>query len=104
MADTYNYNDDQNGRVMAPSQPLTPQSLPPHQVGMWDWIRNNRMAVIIGILILAGLIWWFCMRKTDVGSSVSTTVNVPPGPNAAPTVVNPGNGLRLTKVRGGSMY
>ena len=97
MADTYTYNDDQNGRMMVPPQPIAPA-----QMSTWDWIRNNRMAVIIGIAVLAGLIWWFCMRKSDNGANVSTTINVPPAPGA--TVVNPPNGIRLTKVRGGSMY
>lgn len=94
MENTY-YNDDQNGPVMMPpQQPLAQRSL-------WDYLRENKGMVILGVLVLAALIWWFCMRKNQDGNANVATVNVPPGTGA--TVVNP-NGFRVTRVRGGGMF
>ena len=105
MADTY--NDDQNVRALVPPQQQVPPPIIPPQTqrSVWDWIRENRVAVIIGILILIGLIWWFCMRKNGNGNgaNVSTTINVPPSQSTA--VTRQADALRLTKVRGnGNMY
>lgn len=96
MADTYPY-DDQNGRLAQQNQ-LQPLQAPP-QRSLWETIKQNKLAVIIGLLILAGLIWWFCMRKTtDSGAAANVSVNLP----ATPTVATvPGNKLNLTRVRGG---
>ena len=99
MADTYMY-DDQNGRVAQQQNQMQPLQ-PPAQKSMWDTIKQNKMAVIIGLLVLAGLIWWFCMRKnTDAGAAANVSVNLP---NQTPVVASvPANSrLNLTKVRGG---
>ena len=104
MADTN--NDDQNRVLIAPQQQTPPPIITPQaQSNMWDWVRRNRIAVIIGIIILIALIWWFCMRKgKDAnGANVSTNITIPPGQST--TVSKQPESLRLTKVRAnGNMY
>lgn len=53
------YDDNDPNRGMVPIQPIQAPSNP----GLMDYVRNNKLAVAIVILILIGLIWWFCIRK-----------------------------------------
>jgi len=95
MADTYMY--DQNSQMTQQQQNQMQPLQPPVQKSLWDTIKQNKMAVIIGLLVLAGLIWWFCMRKnTDSGEAANVSVNLPA---TTPTVPNASR-LNLTKVRG----
>lgn len=82
MEGTY---DDQNGRMLVP--PQGPQ-LVQKQKTIWDCISEHRMAVIIGIIIIAVLVWWFCIRKA-------------PGAEAGGPASANNTGLRVNKVRGG---
>ncbi|XWV26019.1 hypothetical protein QJ857_gp1061 [Tupanvirus soda lake] len=96
-----NYNDDQNRPLMPmqPIQPIQPVQPATGSGGFMDYVRNNRMTVIIAVLILIGLIWWFCMRKPD-GANVNITTNVPSATPAVPAT-NP-SGIQVTKTRLGS--
>lgn len=64
-----------------PNKPVTPLQ-PANSSGFMDYIKNHKMGVLIGLIILIGLIWWFCFRKKNnvdatVTSTGSTTYAIP---------------------------
>ncbi|MEM3062877.1 MAG: hypothetical protein QW303_04970 [Nitrososphaerota archaeon] len=85
MTDTY---DDQNKRSLVPLQ----QGVQPRK-NFWDFLRENRVAVVIGLVIIIGLVWWFCIKRSEGETSGAT---VQPSSSQGMT-----GGIRLTRVRGG---
>lgn len=104
MSDSYIY--DQNGNIISPQQQQqqqVQQQVPSSQVSVWDYMRAHKVAVIVVLIILAILIWYFCIRKAEPSGTGTITVNVPS--TGGPTTVVPRNtGIQLTKVRGAGMF
>lgn len=79
------YDDSKN--QMPPMQPI------PAPVtstgGFMDFIKNNKLAVAIAIIILIALIWWFCIRKN--GDSDKSTTITTMSPQAT------GTNIKITK-------
>ncbi|AFX92710.1 hypothetical protein CE11_00684 [Megavirus courdo11] len=75
-----NYNEDLNRQMMAlqPAQPVQPAQT---SGGFMDFIKNNKLTVLIIVLIIAALIWWFCFRKPKDVAAVNGAVFTP-GSNA----------------------
>lgn len=71
-----NYDEDTR-RAMIP--PMVPPVPAPASKGIMNFIKNNKLTVIIAILILIAVIWWFCMRKGDVTKTTTTTTAKAPG-------------------------
>jgi len=85
-----NYNDDQNKDLVV-VQPNKSASN-----SFMDYIRNNKLIVLIVILILIALIWYFCFKKPKKTIN-SVTTNVPAGTNVIPTAN--ASRLQVTKTR-----
>ena len=73
------YNDDPN-RAQLPIQ-RAPQSST-----FMDYIRQNKIAVLIIIVVIIALLWWFCMRKSGTNIVVNTPVPVVNGNGSNPNV------------------
>lgn len=86
MATNYDPNYDPNEQQMAPVQNKT----------FMDYVKENKLMVILAILVLAGLIWWFCMRKGDALASLTgSTPKVASGTSSVNVTrtLNRSNGL-----------
>lgn len=76
--------DEPNKQVVniQPQYPPQYQQYPPQiqvkqeDTGFWHWIKHNKLATIIIILIIIGLIWWFCYKK-GAGMDDATQVTLP---------------------------
>lgn len=78
--------DDQNQQIAN----LKSQSTDGGAIG---WIKNNKWLVLIGIIILIGIIWWFCFRKKKVVIDTDPTL---------PSLTNGTPKLNVTKTRLGN--
>lgn len=81
-----NQYDDPNNQML-PIQQAPAQSTG----GFTNFVKNNKLAVAIAILILIALIWWFCIKKN--GDKGVTGINV----NATPNPTGTGSNIRITK-------
>jgi hypothetical protein len=66
------YNDDVNQQLLT-IPPTAVQVQPQSSSSFMDYVRDHKLAVAIVIIVIIGLIWWFCIRK-NTGASASTTV------------------------------
>lgn len=64
-----NYNEEQNPQIM----PLQPAK----SGGFMEYVKNNKVTVFIVILIIIGLIWWFCIKKTNGKTGLSKSTGTP---------------------------
>lgn len=81
-----NQYDDRNNQML-PIQPAPVQSTG----GFTNWVKNNKVAVAIALILLIFVIWWFCVKKN--GNKVPGAINVTSTPNPTGT----GSNIRITK-------
>lgn len=82
------YNDDQrNVASLAPTLPLQPITVQPKCNSFMDYVRNNKVTVLIAALIIIFLLYWFCFRKSgpSTPAPTETKINIT-APSAANTV------------------
>ena len=84
------YNDPDNQML-----PIQPAPAPAPTGGFVNFVKNNKLAVAIGLLLLIGLIWWFCIRKK---TGTPTVTNISTSPNLATN----GTNIKITKTRPGA--
>lgn len=68
-------------------QPIIPVQ-PTSSNSVMDWIRRNKILVLIGIIILIILLYWFCFRKGKLGDRGDLK----------------GGNVKTTSSRGSSLY
>ena len=98
------YRDERDRQIVLPPYPPV-QPPVPASGGFMDWIKNNKLAFLIGILILAGLIWYFFMRK-PAGANINVTTNVPSGytPTTKPATLQVHKTRVGTNANGSALY
>ncbi len=87
-----NYIEDPNYNGTTTTTTIQTQ---PTSSGWRNWISNNKGLFILGLIILAALIWWLWKKrshgnKTSVTGTTSTT---------NPGVTNTRNGVTIAKSR-----
>lgn len=77
-----------------PNRQLVPLQTPPSSGGFMDYIKRNKLLVAIVIIIIVGLIWWFCIKKNKL------TDATPSGTGTSVTATN--TGVKVSKIRTGN--
>ena len=65
---TNGYQDDNTQTPPPQVQPIVTKS-----PSIMDYIRSHKLLIFIAIVIIAGLIWWFCIRKNGNGSTSASS-------------------------------
>ena len=101
-----NYNDDQNGNLLPyQSQPMTVVQ-PPASNNFMDYVSNNRVVVVIALLILGFLLYWFCFRKSGSSTLSPNTDTISIKTPGSSTTLGKNSTVTISKSRptGSSLY
>lgn len=99
------YQQDPNNQQIQTAAVAQPPVQPSPDRSMMTYIKDNKWLILIGILILAALIWWFCIRKkaasgTDIGNAAATNAQAAAAGTGANATTN--SGIRMAKTRLGN--